>query len=53
MTIETLLLLQRCLDGQQLVVGDLNFEAMAEATLRAKRELRDAIAEAEANTPQP
>jgi hypothetical protein len=50
-TLETLLLLQRCLHGQQLTVGDPSFPETAAAVLRALEELDRAIADAERGTP--
>ncbi len=43
MTLETLLLFQRLLNGQVLQVGDPDFEATAKAVLAAKAELADAL----------
>ena len=48
LSLDTLLLLQRCLDAQQMVVSDPEFEATALAVIRAKRELAEAIAAAQA-----
>ena len=50
MTLDTLLLLQRILDAQQMSVGDPDFEVMAPLVLSAKDELRQAI-EAVMTTP--
>ena len=46
MTLDTLLLLQRILDSQQMFVGAPDFEATAMAVLVAKAELRQAIEDA-------
>ena len=43
MTLDTLLLLRRCLHGQQLTVGDPTFAATATAVLTALEELDAAI----------
>lgn len=43
LSLGTLLLLQRCLDAQQLNVGDPDFDTTAHAILKAKWELADAI----------
>ena len=45
MTLETLLLLQRLLDAQQLHVGDPEFAETAKAVLKAKEELAIALAQ--------
>ncbi len=50
MTLDTLLLLQRILDAQQMSVGDPDFDVMAPLVLAAKEELRQAI-EAVMTTP--
>ena len=42
-TLETLLLLQRVLDAQQMSVGDPDFDSLAPIVLAAKEELRQAI----------
>lgn len=44
MSLETLLLLQQCLKGQQLSVGDPQFSELASATTKALHELDEAIA---------
>lgn len=44
LSLDTLLLLQRCLHAQQLSVGDPGFEESAPIVLRAKVELAEAIA---------
>lgn len=46
MTLQTLLLLKRCLQAQQLAVGAPDFPAVAAETLEALKELDEAIAEA-------
>lgn len=46
LSLETLLLLLRCLDAQQMQVGDPEFEETAERVLVAKRELRAVIDDA-------
>ncbi len=43
MTLETLLLLQRCLHSQQMTVGDPQFPATARQVLVALDELETAI----------
>lgn len=43
MTLDTLLLLQRVLDAQQMSVGDPDFDSLAPIVLAAKEELRQAI----------
>ena len=48
MTLETLLLLQRVLDAQQLHVGDPDFDSLAPIVWAAKEELRQAIEAASA-----
>lgn len=45
MTLETLLLLQRCLYAQQMNVGDPSFRDTAKSVLKAMEELDEAIAE--------
>ena len=46
MTKDTLLLFQRLLDAQQLLVGDPEFAETAKAVLKAKEELAIALAKA-------
>lgn len=46
MTLETLLLLQQCLQGQQLAVGSPDFPDVAKVTITALAELDQAITEA-------
>ena len=43
MTLDTLILLQRILDAQQMSVGDSDFDSLAPIVLAAKEELRQAI----------
>ncbi len=54
MTLETLLLLQRLLDAQQLQVGDPEFAETVKAVLKAKKELAAALANTtDAPLPEP
>lgn len=47
MSLETLLLLQRCLHAQQMTVGDPTFVATARQVLAALDELEQAIRDAQ------
>jgi len=50
MTLETLLLLRRCLHAQQMTVGDPAFPDMARQVLAALAELDEAIDKAQTGT---
>jgi hypothetical protein len=53
MTLKTLLVLKRCLQGQQLNVGAPDFPDIARDVLAALGELSEAIAAAEQSTTLP